>query len=300
MESGVTQYMIEEGKLADGTIGTFKTIKTPLRDGKGNIIGVLGLSIDITEQKRAEDALRAEIDRAERAETASLAKSQFMAVMNHELRTPLNSIVGTAQLLRDKIPEHQDAMDDILNASQTILSIINDVLDYSKLEAGKIHLHNKPTDLLNLIDETVAIMSALIQQKGLKLQINYKEDVPRLVLIDSRRMRQILFNLIGNAIKYTDKGQIDISVTSQINTDTHADFDIAIKDTGIGISQDNLAFIFDRFNRIHSNYSPQQGTGLGLTITKQLVEIMGGTISVNSEINKGSTFICHFKFPVVK
>lgn len=297
IESAETHVMEEAGLLADGTVGIFTTLKTPLLDANNKIIGVLGVSIDITQQKHVETALRTAKERAERAETASLSKSQFLAVMSHELRTPLNTIMGTAQILRARIGNHKNFVDDILSASKVLLSLINDVLDFAKLEAGKIELFPKPIDLRDLVEDTANIMSVLVKEKGLELLIDYNDNVPRYVIADSRRIRQILFNLIGNAIKFTDRGHILISVSAKQILDNEASLLISIKDTGIGIPHDKLDFIFERFNQLDTEYSSSgKGTGLGLAIVKQLVDTMDGQINVESIIGQGSTFNCDFKF----
>jgi PAS domain S-box-containing protein len=291
MEAGVGKLGFEETLLkADGQLATVLTNKIPLKDEQGKVSGILAISSDITDRKRIEEEL---LEAKERAEAANRAKSEFLATVSHELRIPLTGIIGMASLLNmDNLQSEQHSqVEDILKAGEHLLSLVNDLLDLTKLQAGKMELHPASVDLKQLIDDIINMMSFQADSKGVELLVDYGEDVPSFVLGDTRAIRQILLNLLGNALKFTDKGHILIKIRSVEICDKTITLEFRVEDTGIGIPQDKLKLIFDRFAQVQSTYGRQYGgTGLGLTLSKHLIELMGGNIDVESELGKGSTF----------
>ncbi len=230
----------------------------------------------------------------ESAESANRAKSEFLANMSHEIRTPMNAVLGFAELLQSQIADKKmkGYLDSIRAGGKSLLTLINDILDLSRIEAGKMELNVEPVNLKDLIHEIEAIFSLKMSQKGLEFIVDMGADIPDVLMLDEVRLRQILFNIIGNAVKFTENGYIRLRVR-RFGT-THDDavrLAIAVEDTGVGISEDSLALVFEAF-RQQSGQSAKQygGSGLGLTITKRLVEMMGGTISVRSRVNEGAAF----------
>jgi len=235
----------------------------------------------------------AELENAlERARAAEKARSMFFSIVSHDIRTPLNAIIGYSQLLRKGIddPEELDeALQSIEESGTTLLELVNDVLDLAKMDSGQMVLHTEPVRLGKLTDDVFATFRLIAAQKDIKL-INQAKDVPT-VLLDAHRFRQILFNLIGNAIKFTNQGSVTVSASY---ADTN--LEVAVSDTGCGIPADMQARIFEPFVQIHdpSHAAARvMGSGLGLSICQRLVETMGGKLSVESEIGKGSTFKAH-------
>ncbi|MEO8400655.1 MAG: ATP-binding protein [Gammaproteobacteria bacterium] len=273
----------------------FLTIKSPIRDHHGNIIGVIGNSIDVTELKQAKQA----------AETASLAKTQFLAMMSHELRIPLTGVLSVADLISKEdlsITEIKELAKIVENSAEYLLSTIDGILDFAKLESNKLEIINAEVDLQLLITEISAILGASAQRKGLKFTVNYHPAPPPAVFSDNRVLRHILTNLIGNAIKYTDKGSISIDVQTKITSAATIQLIINVNDTGIGIPANKMDFIFDRFSQVANTYirnNSRQGTGLGLSIVKKLVDLLQGQILVKSTPNVGSTFSLTLDFNVI-
>lgn len=247
---------------------------------------LLTVAIDITEI--FEEKIRSEI--------ASKTKSEFLANMSHELRTPLNSIIGfTDLLLQENLePEHKEILSNIRQSSYSLLELINDILDLNKIEAGKIEFNPIPTELSKLLDEVKNLFKERFDSKNLKLEIEKEPSVPDAILIDPLRLKQILINLIGNAYKFTNQGKVtvrikNLSASKKVGSTVHLEF--AVIDTGIGIPKDKLELIFEAFTQAEKDTAQKfGGTGLGLTISKKFVEMMGGKISVESEVGKGSTF----------
>lgn len=288
MESGKTLELEETVILpATGERMYFASVKTPLKDENGVVIGIVGNSLDITELKEAK----------EKAEIANHAKTQFLAVASHELRVPLTGIITVGSMLANgsvSTPnEVQEFGKIMLDAGTYLLSNVNSILEFAKLEVDKFNLKFAPFDLKLHIEEVVTMLTASANSKGLDLSINYESDVPHNIFSDSRVLRHILANLINNAIKYTHQGSIIIKVSCLKQTPQTAQLEIAVEDTGIGIPADKFDFIFDRFSQLEDAYvrsSSRGGIGLGLSIVKKLVQLLNGTINVKSEISKGSTF----------
>ena len=270
-------------------------IKLVDRRGAGGDIVSLGLNI--TESVRYEKELK--LARAE-AEAASRAKSTFLANMSHEIRTPMNGVVGMAELLGDTgLTEEQSLyVDTIKNSGEALLVIINDVLDYSKIEAQKLQLHPEPFDLERSIHEIIMLLQPSAHDKGLTVLLDYDLFLPTQFIGDPGRIRQVLTNLMGNAVKFTSQGHILVRVTGVSDPEKGmSDVTIAIEDTGIGIPADKVEHIFGEFNQVENERNRQfDGTGLGLAISQRLVTLMGGEMWVTSEEGIGSCF--GFRIPL--
>lgn len=230
------------------------------------------------------------------AEAANRTKSEFLANMSHEIRTPMNAILGFSEILLDRFSEHPQYLDYVsaINSSgKNLLRIINDILDLAKIEAGRLEIQNAPLDLSDTIKDIKQVFSLKVLEKGLEFGLSIEENLPKGLLLDETRLRQVLFNLIGNAIKFTEKGFINISIKSQVHPSENrkADIFIEVKDTGIGIASDQLEKIFQPFMQQEGQSTRKfGGTGLGLSISKRLVEMMNGEILVESTLKEGSVF----------
>ena len=257
---------------------------------------LLGFSIDVSEQRAARDAMQRAV---ESAQAASRAKSEFLANMSHEIRTPMNGILGMTELVLESAlqPEQRDDIALVKASAGALLTIVNDILDFSKIEAGKLDLEEVPFDLRTLVRDTVRSMALRAQQKGLALRCDVPAHLPRMVKGDPGRLRQVLINLLGNAIKFTEHGSVTLSLSQGLETDERCEIGFAVSDTGIGIPLEKQSLIFEAFAQVDGSTTRQYGgTGLGLTICRRLVILMQGDITLTSEPGKGSTF--HFSVPL--
>jgi PAS domain S-box-containing protein len=362
METGQPSSM--EGPAVDprnpGVLRYFEGLKTPLRDASGKITGVQTLLLDLTQRKLAEEQLKQAKEAAEiahqqalaakeAADAANAAKSEFLANMSHEIRTPMNAILGFSELLRTQMAASRERqyLDAISSSGRTLLALINDILDLSKIEAGKLELQYEPVNVPRLVDEIQKLFSIKAGEKGIKLLTEMDPKLPPGLMLDEVRLRQVLFNVVGNALKFTEQGQVKIrawaervrrrvsqpassegragsplpaapcathdgapggrALPGQVRDDpelgdeadeTRVNLVLEITDTGIGIPKDQQEHIFGAFSQVAGQSTRKfGGTGLGLTITKRLTEMMHGVITVESEPGHGSTF--RFVFPNV-
>ncbi len=261
-----------------------------LIDQRGHGGDTVSLALNITATVRYEAELKAS---RQKAEAANRAKSAFLANMSHEIRTPMNGVVGMAELLTDsELDEEQQLyVNTIKNSGEALLVIINDVLDYSKIEAEKLILHPEPFDLERCIHEVVMLLQPTARDKGLDILVDFDLFLPTRFVGDPGRMRQVLTNLVGNAIKFTSSGHVLIRVTGLQDRGDDFNIHITIEDTGIGIPTDKVEHIFGEFNQVEDDRNRQfEGTGLGLAISRRLIGMMGGSVWVDSEEGKGSVF----------
>ena len=270
------------------------TTKMPLLNENGEVVGTFGVSRDITEIKHMQDALQTATDVAERA---NRAKSEFLANMSHEIRTPMNGIIGMAELLADTSLDSQqrDYVGMVQQSAKSLLRILNDILDFSKIEAGKLDLELVATDFRNCIESAMKGLGLRAAQRNLELAVRIDPQIPNTVLCDGGRLQQILVNLVGNAIKFTERGEIAVNVQFASGPPTEPELTVHffIRDTGIGISPSQQKSIFEAFSQADASTTRKYGgTGLGLSISSQLVSMMNGKIWVESEVGKGTTF--HF------
>lgn len=261
-----------------------------LIDRRGHGGDVVSLALDITDSVNYEKQLEAA---QIRAESANRAKSAFLANMSHEIRTPMNGVVGMADLLTetDLNEEQRLFVDTIKNSGEALLVIINDVLDFSKIEADKIVLHSDGFDLERSIHEILIMLQGKAREKGIELILDYDIFLPSRFIGDQGRIRQILTNLIGNALKFTLQGHVLVRVVGIENNACETALTLTIEDTGIGIPEDKIDHIFGEFNQVDDEQNRQfEGTGLGLAISKRLIELMGGTIWATSQVDVGTCF----------
>ncbi|ANF96788.1 ATP-binding protein [Paenibacillus bovis] len=268
----------------------------PIFDQNGECHYFVGIQFDITKRKQAEEQV---IRAKEQAEIANLAKSRFLANMSHEIRTPLNGIIGMTELilLNEVEQDLRDNMKIVQNSAETLLMLINDILDFSKAEAGKMNLENIEYNLHELMDMTIKAHRPLTIEKQINLNLHIGYTVPQKVYGDPHRLKQVLNNLIGNAVKFTREGSVDVSVNGIEIDENTMKLHFKVKDSGIGIAEKDRDKLFKSFSQVDDSQSREfGGTGLGLVISQQIVELMNGEITVKSEQGKGSTF--EFMIPV--
>lgn len=284
----------------DGSRFTVSLVVTAVRNSSGEINGFLGVASDITLRKQTERHLLAARDSAEQA---ARAKGEFLANMSHEIRTPMNGIIGMTDLVLDTdlTSEQHEYLEVVKSSADSLLRIINDILDFSKIEAGRFELDPQPFQLRDSLGDTMKILAVRADHRDLELLWHTAPDVPDCLIGDSGRIRQILVNLCGNAIKFTERGEVSVFVDLVSRTDSHACLRFSVHDTGIGIPQEKHALIFEAFSQADASTTRAYGgTGLGLSISRQLVRSMHGDIKVESEEGKGSIFSFEIELPVAK
>jgi two-component system sensor histidine kinase/response regulator len=283
---------------AAGGFRMFLTRVMPVRNSEGQVVRWLGTNTDISELKQAEEASkRARVE----AEEANSAKSNFLANMSHEIRTPMNAIIGMTYLaLRaGPAPEQRKYLSKISSAADSLLSVINDILDFSKMEAGKMELENIPFSLDEVLSNLHDIVIHAAKQKNIAVVFSVAQDVQADLMGDPLRLGQILINLVNNAIKFTEAGQVAVEVSMEETTANRTRLRFSVSDTGIGMSAEQVSKLFQSFNQADASHTRKfGGTGLGLAISKQLCDLMEGTLTVESEPGKGTTFFFRAEFTV--
>jgi PAS domain S-box-containing protein len=275
---------------ADGERRWVLTTKAPLRAPDGRIVGLVGIARDITNRKQAEQELRTA---KEAAEVANRAKSEFLANMSHEIRTPMNAVLGMTELLLDTELAHEqrDYLETVRGSAESLMDIINDILDFSKIEAGKVELEQIPFELREVLGDTMKSLGVRAHGKGLELALQVHPDVPEWLIGDPHRLRQIVVNLVGNAIKFTEEGEVVLEVSLTDGADENCRLRFKCADTGIGMTAEEQARVFNAFEQADMSTTRRYGgTGLGLTISSRLVNLMGGALSVESRPGVGSAF----------
>ena len=262
------------------------------RPGGGYVVNYMDMTWARQREKELEAMSEELLEAKETAVLASTAKSEFLANMSHEIRTPMNGVIGMASLLLDTplSPKQREMTEVIVNSGDNLLTIINDILDFSKLEAGKLRIINEPFDLRAAIDDVAALLNLRVQEKGIELMVRYQPNLGAGFIGDVGRLRQVITNLVGNAVKFTEEGHVLISVNGRRRGEI-ADVEIVVSDTGCGVPQDKMEAIFSAFEQVDGTSARRHdGTGLGLAITRRLVSAMGGDITATSKVGEGSTF----------
>jgi signal transduction histidine kinase/ActR/RegA family two-component response regulator len=285
-----------EMPLSDGTPRTLYYSKASMTDAGGVVTGVIGVIFDTTERKTLEVRLK---EAKEAAEAANRSKSEFLANVSHEIRTPMNGIIGMTDLMLDTAlsPTQRDYLDTVRQSADALMDIINDLLDLSKIEAGRMELESIDFELHGMLEHLAKPIALSASRKGLALALELAPDLPLMVRGDPGKLRQVLVNLLGNAVKFTEAGSVTLSVRTLGPVGGHGEdpdsveLAFAVRDTGVGIPDDKQHLIFDAFSQADSSTSRRfGGTGLGLAITRRLVRAMRGEIAVDSTSGQGSTF----------
>jgi|LGOV01.1.fsa_nt_gb PAS domain S-box-containing protein len=290
----------ERVQTADGDIKWTYTTKVPFHDENGKVIGVVGTAFDITDLKRVEAEL---IEAKKIAEDANLEKTRFLSNMSHEIRTPMNGIIGMANLISkmDLNKKQEEYISILKESSNALLEIINDILDVSKIEAGKIEVENRSFNIRELLVSVLQSFYFRAEEKHVDMIYNINSDVPEILKGDFIRLKQILRNLLSNALKFTEAGQIELNTNIKKIDLEHVSLQISVKDTGIGICSNKIERIFESFTQSDISITRKYGgTGLGLTITKSLIHLMGGNISVESVEDEGTVFEVIIPFEIIK
>jgi PAS domain S-box-containing protein len=271
----------------------------PVINHDGDLEGFMGLQLDITARKRQAEQMREAMEAAERA---NQAKSQFLAMMSHEIRTPMNGVIGMTSLLLDTPlnPDQRESAEIIRQSGESLLTIINDILDFSKIESGRLDLEHTEFAVGDCVEGALDLLASPAAKKGVELVYEIADDLPAMVVGDAIRLRQVLVNLVGNAVKFTQKGEVAVSVKVANRQDSMVVLLFQVRDTGIGISAEGMERLFKPFSQVDASMTRKfGGTGLGLVISRRLVELMGGRITAESELGKGSLFSFTLRLPVV-
>ena len=289
LQTGLPFHDIEEHASGDDSIFV-EVLKAAVTDKHGRRIGIQGMFWDVTDRRKAEEALR---NAKELAESASRAKSDFLANVSHEIRTPMNGIIGMTDLLLTSVAnrEHREYLDLIQSSSQSLLKLINNILDFSKIESGKVQLESQRFNLRDSLGDTLRSLAIRVHAKDLELIVDIDPAVPDAIVGDLGRLRQVIVNLVSNATKFTHEGAITVAIAQVGSSDDKAKLRFSVKDSGIGIPDDKLELIFNEFEQADTSTTRQYGgTGLGLAIASRLVALMGGRLNVSSSLENGSEF----------
>lgn len=291
MEIGES-YVLEETTEYNDESKTYLSQKTPFRDSQNNVVGLLGISFDISDRKQMEKKLK---EARLKAEISSQVKSDFIRNMEHDIRTPLSGILSVAAHLAsiEQEPQKKELLEDLKHASQELTEYFNDIIEISRLSEGNIPIIQKEFDLGNLVKSVFRLELPAAESKGLEFKVIFKENIPQIVIGDSFRTYRILLNLISNAIKFTEKGFLKITVQRKRQSNKKIVLEFSIQDTGIGIPEEDRENIYEKFScGTFVENKVNVGMGLGLWIVKEFIQDMGGSIKLESELNQGSTFTC--------
>jgi two-component system, OmpR family, aerobic respiration control sensor histidine kinase ArcB len=296
MSTGRPKTTEEPVNLYDGTHLTVLSTKSPLKDDEGNIVGILGISVDITERKQMEENL---VEAKSHAEAANKAKTEFLENMRHDIRTPLTGIAGFAQILKQESAgtKFAEYADNILASSDALLEFMNEILEAVRVASGEIPLLRMKFDVRKRLADVIALNQAKAKQKRLNLQFDYDETIPKYLLGDPKRMQRIVLELVTNALNFTETGSVKLSMQLVKKESRDLVLKIVVADTGIGIPPNQQQEIFARFKRLTPSYHGiYKGAGLGLAVIKQFIDDLEGEIYVEGEVNKGTTFTCLLPF----